>query len=65
MQSSRDIVKRLGGTAAVARALDLRPSVVSSWIGANSIPRWWHERLISLSEGGLTTDDFPTKRRAA
>lgn len=65
MQTSSDIVEKLGGTLAVARALDLTPSVVSSWRTSNSIPRWWHAQLIALSGGQIDASEFPVRRRAA
>lgn len=65
MQNTSLIIDALGGTVAVARALNLTPSVVSSWRGNNSIPRWWHRPLIELSGGTLKETDFPTRRRTA
>lgn len=35
-----DFIKELGGTVAVATALDVAPTTVSSWKSSGSIPRW-------------------------
>jgi hypothetical protein len=63
MKTADDIVQALGGTKAVADALNLTPSVVSSWRSSNSIPRWRHDELITLSDGRLSPTDLPVKRR--
>ncbi|PHP18304.1 MULTISPECIES: Cro/CI family transcriptional regulator [Sphingobium] len=40
MQKAADIIDALGGTSAVARALEITPSTVSSWKTSGRIPRW-------------------------
>ncbi|MDR6851058.1 hypothetical protein J2Y54_000551 [Sphingomonas sp. BE123] len=40
MTQAAQIVEALGGTSAVATALDLTPSTVSSWKTSGKIPRW-------------------------
>lgn len=35
-----DFIVELGGTVAVANALDLAPTTVSSWKSSGSIPKW-------------------------
>lgn len=40
MQTVEAFIDELGGTIAVAKALDLAPTTVSSWKSANSIPKW-------------------------
>jgi hypothetical protein len=40
METVEQLIVALGGTIAVATALDAPPSTVSSWKGANSIPHW-------------------------
>lgn len=40
MQTVEQFLDKLGGTVAVARALDLAPTTVSSWKTAGSIPKW-------------------------
>jgi hypothetical protein len=65
MKTADDIVQALGGTKVVAEALGLTASVVSSWRTANSIPRWRHDALIALSDGTLTSGDFPQRREKA
>lgn len=40
MTQAAQIVDALGGTSAVATALDLTPSTVSSWKTSGNIPRW-------------------------
>lgn len=57
------IIDALGGTVAVAEALRLPPTTVSSWRPVNFIPEWRHGPLLSLAlEKGVTmaTTDFPT-----
>jgi len=40
MQTVANLIDKLGGTVAVAKALGLTASTVSSWKTANSIPNW-------------------------
>lgn len=40
MKNATEIIDALGGTTAVARALNLTPSTVSSWKQSGSIPKW-------------------------
>lgn len=40
MQTVEAFIKALGGTVAVATALDLPPTTVSSWKSSGSIPKW-------------------------
>jgi len=40
METASDIIEALGGTVAVAVALDLAPTTVSSWKSSGSIPKW-------------------------
>jgi hypothetical protein len=40
METVEQLIVALGGTFAVAIALDAPPSTVSSWKSANSIPSW-------------------------
>jgi hypothetical protein len=59
------IIEALGRTSAVAEALELTPSTVSSWRSANFIPRWWQAPLLALAvkkKVDLSTEDFPPKR---
>ena len=41
MKNAAQIIEALGGTVAVAKALELTPSTVSSWKTSGTIPRWW------------------------
>ena len=50
MQSVVDIIERLGGTSAVAAALSLTPSTVSSWKTSGRIPRWREPALIAAAK---------------
>lgn len=49
MQTIEQFIVDLGGTVAVANALDLAPTTVSSWKSANSIPKWRRDGLIALA----------------
>lgn len=49
MQNAADIIEALGGTVAVARALKLTPSTVSSWKGAK-IPSWRIDAIERLAK---------------
>lgn len=62
MLTANQIIDDLGGTKAVADALDLSATTVSSWRPANFIPRWRHEKLLALALAKgvpLSTADFP------
>lgn len=48
MQNAADIIEALGGTVAVARALKLTPSTVSSWKGSK-IPNWRVDAITKLA----------------
>lgn len=62
MMTVDQIVDGCGGTSALADALELTPSTVSSWRTANHIPRWWHGLVLKVAKKrkfALTGDDFP------
>lgn len=40
MSNAQQIIDALGGTVAVARALSLAPTTVSSWKQSGRIPKW-------------------------
>lgn len=40
MPNAQQIIEALGGTVAVARALNLAPTTVSSWKQSGRIPKW-------------------------
>lgn len=40
MRTAADIIEALGGTVAVANALNIAPTTVSSWKSSGSIPQW-------------------------
>jgi hypothetical protein len=62
MNTASEIVTALGGTVAVANALDLTPSTVSSWKTSGSIPRWWMPGLEAFArEQGIDLPDRPAK----
>lgn len=49
MKTASDIIEEFGGTVAVANALGLTPSTVSSWKTAKrGIPRWWMREIERL-----------------
>lgn len=49
MQTVDQFIKALGGTVAVAAALDLTPSTVSSWKASGSIPKWRMDGIRALA----------------
>lgn len=49
MQTIEQFIDALGGTVAVATALDLAPTTVSSWKSTNSIPKWRRDGLRTLA----------------
>lgn len=49
MHNVSDIIKELGGTSAVAAAMSLTPSTVSSWKTSGRIPNWRQDALIALA----------------
>jgi len=69
MQTVEQFIDDLGGTVAVASALDLAPTTVSSWKSSGSIPKWRKGELAAFAKTkGLTFPDSfatPTPREAA
>jgi hypothetical protein len=63
MQKAADIINALGGTVAVATALSLAPTTVSSWKSSNSIPKWRMPgvRLLAKDKGV----ELPAEAQAA
>lgn len=64
MRTSDDIIRYLGNTTAVAKALGVSISTVQSWKEANFIPAWRQPELVRLAfdqEKDLSTADFPPK----
>ena len=51
MQTVEQFIDALGGTVAVANALGLAPTTVSSWKPANSIPKWRVDALRAFAAG--------------
>lgn len=49
MQTVEQFIDELGGTVAVATALDLAPTTVSSWKSSGSIPKWRMEGIRKLA----------------
>lgn len=45
IETVTDLVEALGGTAAVARWLDVGMPAVSNWKASNDLPRGWHFRV--------------------
>jgi len=65
MENAADIIKALGGTVAVARALNLTPSTVSSWKGAK-IPSWRMDGITKLAQmRGVDLAALPQQDAAA
>ena len=50
MQTVTEFINTLGGTVAVANALELAPTTVSSWKASGSIPKWRMEGLVRLAQ---------------
>jgi len=50
MQNAAEIVEALGGTVAVAKALDIAPTTVSSWKASGRIPPWRMSVIRALAE---------------
>lgn len=66
MMTADEIVDGCGGTSALADALELTPSTVSSWRAANHIPRWWHGLVLKVARKRkfpMVGDDFPLPAR--
>lgn len=49
MDKVTDVIDALGGTSAVARALNIPASTVSSWKSAGRIPNWRVPTLVKLA----------------
>lgn len=66
MMNASDIVTALGGTSAVASALNLTPSTVSSWKSNNSIPKWRMRDVVALAKKkGVALPPEPSTERMA
>lgn len=65
MENAATIIDALGGTVAVARALNLAPTTVSSWKGSK-IPSWRMEGIAKLAKKqGVNIAALPTQGEAA
>lgn len=54
-EAIKNTVRMLGGTLAVARAFDITPQTVSSWIKRGNIPsKYWPALLIMAREKGIS-----------
>lgn len=49
MRTVSDIIEELGGTSAVAQALALTPSTVSSWKSSGRVPGWRRAGLLQVA----------------
>jgi hypothetical protein len=67
MQTTEAFIDALGGTVAVATALDLAPTTVSSWKSSGSIPRWRMDglRALAASKGVTVPERFAPPASAA
>lgn len=63
MQTVEQFIDALGGTVAVATALELAPTTVSSWKASGSIPKWRMDGIRQLA--ALKKLDVPTFAKAA
>jgi hypothetical protein len=62
MHTATQIIKALGDSTAVAKALGVTPSTVQSWKEANFIPDWRQATLLALAKKknfALSKKDFP------
>jgi DNA-binding transcriptional regulator YdaS (Cro superfamily) len=66
MSKIEQTLKALGGVSAVAKALELTPSTVSSWIHkSNKIPRWHMKAVADLAaEKGVDLNALPESEAA-
>jgi hypothetical protein len=65
MNTVEQFIDALGGTVAVANAMDLAPTTVSSWKSSNSIPKWRLDGLRTLaSEKSVDVPDSIARRVA-
>jgi hypothetical protein len=56
--TAEELIKELGGTVAVATALELAPTTVSSWKTSGSIPKWRMDGIRAMArEKGITLPD--------
>ncbi len=63
MSSVEQFLNELGGTSAVARAMGLAPTTVSSWKASGSIPNWRLGRLVELAaQKGVAVPPITNKR---
>ena len=66
MQTVEQFIDALGGTVAVANALGLAPTTVSSWKPANSIPKWRVDALRAFAaEKGIEYPEAFAERSSA
>ena len=65
MMTAEQIVEALGGTVAVAKALDLAPTTVSSWKKSGSIPKWRKPEIEKLASRKGICLSRPTDAAAA
>lgn len=66
MQNVGQFIDALGGTVAVANAMELAPTTVSSWKSSNSIPKWREPALRTFAneQGVEYPEDFPQEPEA-
>ena len=68
MDTANQLIDALGGTSAVANALGLTPSVVSSWRKAGTIPEWRHGDIIAAAKKrgiAVAATDVPKREKRA
>ncbi len=67
MQTVEEFINELGGTVAVANALELAPTTVSSWKSTQSIPKWRRRALKELADekGVRLPESFDATGKAA
>ena len=59
MQKISQLISLLGGTSAVAKKVNVRPSAISNWKKSNKIPSNKHDAIIELSSKlNVNLDEF-------
>lgn len=65
MDKVSDIIEALGGTTAVARAIDVPVTTAHAWKRAEFVPSWRVPALVALAKKKgkpITAASFPTDR---
>ncbi len=59
------VIEKFGGVCAMARALNVWPSVVMGWKQRGKIPVWRHSSILQKAEElNLDLEDFEREKRS-